>query len=143
MLPATTGSSTERSAPPTNTRVFVRSARASRAAPPTVSAAGAAIFSRSRLFKPHLPVCKPHGRFLDIVVPRFENGSRKPRFRWITRLRLSRSWPRIFSPKFEIVGRAVQRGRRDREDLVAGRGHADRVLEFRRQRAVLADSGPA
>ena len=37
----------------------------------------------------------------------------------------------------------MQPGRRDREDLVAGRGHPDRVLELRRQRAVLGHRGPA
>src|SRR5947209_11610220 len=41
------------------------------------------------------------------------------------------------------VGRPVQAGRRYRKDLVAGRGHPDRMLELRRQRAVLGDGGPA
>src|SRR5579862_620626 len=61
----------------------------------------------------------------------------------IARLRLGRSWPRIFCPRAEIIRRPVQPGGRDREDLVAGRGDADGVLELRRQRSVLGDRGPA
>src|SRR5260370_37246658 len=41
------------------------------------------------------------------------------------------------------VGRPVQAGRRYREDLVAGCGYPDRMLELRRQRAVLGDGSPA
>ena len=42
----------------------------------------------------------------------------------------SRFCRRIFCQKAEVVGRAVQPGRRNREDLVAGRRHADGVLEL-------------
>src|SRR5205085_8256236 len=48
-----------------------------------------------------------------------------------------------FCQKAEIVWWAMQPGRGDREDLVAGRGHPDGVLELRRQRPVLGHRGPA
>src|SRR5216683_8307014 len=41
------------------------------------------------------------------------------------------------------VGRAVEGGGGEGEYLVAGRGDADRMLELRRERAVLGDGGPA
>src|SRR5713101_8417644 len=41
------------------------------------------------------------------------------------------------------VRRAVEAGGGEGEDLVAGRGDADRVLELRRERAALGDGGPA
>ena len=46
--------------------------------------------------------------------------------------RPSKSSARIFC-RSELVGRPVQAGGGDREDLVAGRGHPDRVLELGRQ----------
>src|SRR5258708_38366013 len=67
----------------------------------------------------------------------------KPAFPQSARLRPIRSWPRIFCQKVEIVGRAVQPGRGDRENLVPGGRHADSVLELRRQGAVLGHGGPA
>src|SRR5260370_16856861 len=54
----------------------------------------------------------------------------------------TRSYRAIFFPNADRVRRPVQTGRRDREDLVAGRGHPDRVLELRRQRTILGDRGP-
>src|SRR5438067_4959194 len=49
----------------------------------------------------------------------------------------------LFRAGAGLVGWPVQAGRRYREDLVAGRGHPDRMLELRRQRAILGDRGPA
>src|SRR5271170_3708507 len=54
-----------------------------------------------------------------------------------------RSLSGVLFPRAKRIRRAVQAGGRDREDLIAGGGYADGVLELRRQRAVLGDRGPA